>query len=138
ARYYEAVYADLKDARPRAATRYQAMAGAGDDPRGPLLVSNAYVKMDQQQQAAQVTREGLRRYPGNVPLTERLIVCDLLTGTAKEAEQLCRDWMRRDPASSRPRWFLGRVQLTLQNQAGALQLFERAARAEPNNAEYQF
>jgi tetratricopeptide (TPR) repeat protein len=138
ATYYQAVYHDLTDARPKAAAQYQALAAAGDDPRGPLLVSNAYVKMDQQLQAARETRAGLRRFPGDAALMERLVVCDLLTGSLKEAEPLCREWMRREPASSRPVWLLGRVRLTRHDQKGALRLFERAARAEPRSPEYQF
>jgi tetratricopeptide (TPR) repeat protein len=138
ANFYQAVYDDLTDARPKATAQYQALAEARDDPRALLLVSNAYVKVDQQLQAARVTRAGLLRYPGDAALTERLVVCDLLTGNVQEAEQLCRDWMRRDPASSRPVWLLGRTRLTRHDQNGALQLFERVARAEPLNPEYSF
>jgi Flp pilus assembly protein TadD len=69
---------------------------------------------------------------------ERLIALDLLTSNLTEAEQLCRDWMRRDPTSSHPVWLLGRVRLTNHKWDEALKLFQRAAAADPKNAEYQF
>jgi tetratricopeptide (TPR) repeat protein len=135
---FQAVYDDLMDARPKAAAQYQALAAVEENPRGPLLVSNAYLKMDRQLEAARVLRAGLRRYPGDAALTERLIAGDLLTGDASEAESLCREWMRREPTASRPVWLLGRVLLSHSDPQGALQLFQRVGRAEPRNAEYQF
>lgn len=138
ATYYQGVYYDAIDARPKATEQYQELAASGIDPRGPILVSNGYIKMDHKEKAAAAARQGLARQPSNTELAERLIALDLLTGNLKEVEQLCRDWMRRDPASIRPVWLLGRARLTVHDQKGALQLFERAARAEPKNAEYQF
>jgi tetratricopeptide (TPR) repeat protein len=138
ASYYQGLYYDVKDARPRATAQYEAMAAAGNDPQAPLLVSNGYIKMDQKQKASDVARQGLRRHPGDVNLTERLIALDLLTGGLKEAEQLCRDWSRRDPSNAQPIWLLGRIQLANKQRETALKSFEQAARAEPKNPEYLF
>ncbi len=138
ASYYQGLYYDVKDARPKATARYAAMAAAGDDPRGPLLVSNGYVKMDQKQKAAEVARAGLKRHPDDPELTERLIALDLLNGNLKEAEPLCREWMRREPANVQPVWILGRAQLANHDYASALKSFQQAAHAEPKNAEYQY
>jgi tetratricopeptide (TPR) repeat protein len=136
--YWQGSYYAARDARPRATQQYRALTDAGIDPRGPLLLSNSYVRMDQKQKATEVARAGLRRHPGDVELTERLIALDLVSGNGSEAEQLCRDWLRRDPASPRPNWLLGRVRLAKQDEQGALQLFQRAARADPTNGEFWF
>lgn len=138
ATYNLGLYYDDKDARPRARAQYESLAKSGLDPRGPLMVSGAYIKMDHKVEAAKAARDGLQRRPGDVELLERLVALDLLTGNTQEAEQLCRDWTRRDPSSSRPVWLLGRVRLAAHNWDEALKLFRRAAAAEPRNAEYQF
>jgi Flp pilus assembly protein TadD len=93
--------------------------------------------MDHKEKAAEVARQGLAHHPNDTELAERLIALDLLTGNLNEVEQICRDWMRRDPAALRPVYLLGRARLTVHDQKSALQLFERAARADPKNAEYQ-
>ena len=138
ATYYQGVYYDATDARPKATAQYQELAASGVDPRGPILASNGYIKMDHKEKAAEAARQGLARHPDDTELAERLIALDLLTGNLSEVEKMCRDWMRRDPASLRPVYLLGRARLTVHDRKGATRLFERAARAEPKNAEYQF
>ena len=138
ATYYQGVYYDAADARPKATAQYQDLAASGVDPRGPILASNGYIKMDYKEKAAEAARQGLARHPDDTELAERLIALDLLTGNLSEVEKMCRDWMRRDPASLRPVYLLGRARLTVHDRKGAMRLFERATRAEPKNAEYQF
>jgi tetratricopeptide (TPR) repeat protein len=138
ASYYQGLYYDVKDARPRATAQYEAMAASGDDPRAPLLVSNGYIKMDQKQRAIQAARRGLQRHPGEVNLTERLIALDMLTSNLQEAEQLCQEWATRDPSAVQPTWLLGRIAMARKQYDVALRSFEQAAKAEPQNAEYQF
>jgi tetratricopeptide (TPR) repeat protein len=138
ASYYQGMYYDVKDARPKATAQYEQMTLSGDDPRGPLLASSGYIKMDQKQKAIEAARRGLQRHPGDVNLTERLIALDMITGNLKEAEQLCREWIKRDPAAIQPIWLMGRIHLARKEYDAALKLFEQAARAEPKNPEYQF
>jgi tetratricopeptide (TPR) repeat protein len=138
ASYYQGLYYDVKDARPRATAQYEAMATLGNDPRAPLLVSDGYIKMDQKQKAAQAARRGLQRHPGDANLTERLIALDMLTNNLPEAEQLCREWVERDSTAVQPIWLLGRIQMARKRYDAALSSFEQAAKAEPQNAEYQF
>jgi tetratricopeptide (TPR) repeat protein len=138
AAYYQGVYYDATDARPKATAQYKELVATGVDPRGPLLVSSGYIKMDHKEPAAEVARQGLARHPEDTELAARLVALDLLTGNLKEAEQICRDWMRRDPTSMQPVWLLGRVKLAVRDRKSALQLFQRAARVDPKNADYQF
>ena len=138
ATYYQGLYYDAIDARPKAAAQYEELAASGVDPRAPILVSNGWIKMDHKEKAAIAARQGLARQPENTELAERLIALDFLTGDLPEVEQIRRAWMRRDPTSVRPVWLLGRARLIQHNRKSALQFFERAARAEPANAEYQY
>jgi tetratricopeptide (TPR) repeat protein len=138
ASYYQGLYYDVKDARSRATSQYEAMAASGADPRGPLMVSNAYIRMDQKQRASVAAREGLKRFPGDRDLTERLIALDLLTGDLKEAEALCVGWTRREPQAAQPIYLLGRVRLANHDVSGALMQLRQAAQREPKNPEYQF
>ena len=103
---------------------------------GPLLISQSYIQMQQNERAAAVVDAALRRHPGEPALLERLGSLYILTHSLAEAGQVAAAWLRAHPDAARPHSLLGRVARGSHRMDEAIREFEAALAREPNNAEY--
>jgi Flp pilus assembly protein TadD len=103
---------------------------------GPLLISQSYIQMQQNERAAAVVEAALRRHPREPALYERLGTLYILTHSRTEAGQIGEAWRRVQPEAAGPHWLLGRVALGSHQVEEAIRQFEAAVARDPNDAEY--
>jgi tetratricopeptide (TPR) repeat protein len=109
-----------------------------DAPDVIQLVSQSYIQMQQNEQAARIVSEALRRHPEEPALYESLVALYVLTHSRGEAEQTCQSWLRVQPEAARPHWMLGRVLMGGSRPEEAVRQCEVALAREPNEPEYCF
>lgn len=136
---HRGLYYSLSDQPALAVAEYeqfQALASQRLD--GPLLISQSYIQMQQNERAAAVVDRALRRYPQEPALYERLGTLYLLTHSNTEAARVAEAWRQARPDAARPHWLLGQVALANRQQGEAVRQFEAALAREPDNPEYAF
>jgi tetratricopeptide (TPR) repeat protein len=116
--------------------RYRALAPHAID--GPLLISQSYAQMQQNERAAAVVERALREHPGEAALYERLGSLYVLTHSRNEAARVAEAWQRAEPRAGRPQWLLGRVEMANHRVGEAIRHFEAALAREPENADCAF
>lgn len=134
---HRGLYYSLSDRPAPAVAEYeQFQAAAPQRVDGPLLISQSYIQMQQNERAAAIVEAALRRHPGEPALYERLGTLYILTHSRTEAGQIGEAWLRAQPAAAGPHWLLGRVELGNHQVEEAIRQFEAAVARDPNNAEY--
>jgi tetratricopeptide (TPR) repeat protein len=138
-RYYWGIYFTRKDLRPRAAAAFQAMAAL--DPQrseAALLLTETYIRMNQEQRGIGVIKAALRRHPRESALYERLATLYIATIDRPDAARICREWLRRHPEAAAPHWVLGRIMIETPKVEEGLRELELAVAREPENPEFAY
>lgn len=135
---HRGLYYSLTDRPARAVAAYEALGRARPDSTdAPILISQAYVQMQQNERAAAVVSKALARAPDDPELLENLSALYLLTLSRNEAEATARKWLAVQPEAARPRWMLGRVALAMNRVEEAVRFFQEAHEREPEEPEYR-
>jgi tetratricopeptide (TPR) repeat protein len=134
---HRGLYYSLSAQPARALEEYERFQKACPDKiDGPLLISQSYIQMQQNERAAAVVDAALRHHPGEPVLLERLATLYILTHSLAEAGQIAAAWVRAHPDAPRAHWLLGRVARDSHRMDEAVREFEAALAREPNSAEY--
>jgi tetratricopeptide (TPR) repeat protein len=134
---HRGLYYSLGDRPAMALGEYEKLQAAHPDAiDAPLLISQSYIQMQQNERAAAVVKEAVARHPHQPELYESLASLYILTHSATEAAQICGAWLEAQPEAARPHWLLGQIALGNNQFAEAVRQFEAALARDPNNAEY--
>jgi Tfp pilus assembly protein PilF len=135
-----AAYYELKDQPDRslAELRRAGAAGYPDDLERTLEAARTASELELLPAAVQEAKEGLKRHPGDPHLMTQLgLLYRHPLGASRGAlEQLCREWMARDPSAGEPYWLLGHLEVTGSHMDQALRDFQTACKKEPNRADF--
>jgi cellulose synthase operon protein C len=124
---------------PQAHAEFQALQRLQPDSRqAALLISQTLIQMDRNAEAARVVQAALPRHPQDAELKQRLAQLLVLSHTRHRARQVCEAWRQAEPEAARPLWLLGRIAQGSLQLVQAIDLFEQAARKDPNDPEILF
>jgi tetratricopeptide (TPR) repeat protein len=130
-------YYDIKDRPSDALREFRQMSDETRSTGQPaLLMSQVYIRTQQERQAAAVTEAALQRLPDNAQLLERLAVLKINRGDRPYARRLLHRWLKLQPESSRPYWLLGRCEFGDLKFREGIDWLETALAREPRNPHY--
>jgi tetratricopeptide (TPR) repeat protein len=135
--YHRGVYY-LETQQPHRALReFQRMARLEPaQPRGVVMVSTAYVRMDEAGQAAEAARRGLERFPDDAQLLSLHAKALALADKRGAATEVCRRWLERSPNAAEPYYLLASMEREALRFDEAARLAEQALARDADNAEY--
>jgi tetratricopeptide (TPR) repeat protein len=138
ARLERAAYFELKDQPDRAVTELR-RAGASrlpDDRQRTLMLVRLTSDLRQVAVAVKEAQAGLQRHPGDPQLMLQLGLLYQPGEWRAPLEQLCREWMAREPASGMPYWLLGRQAVSDVRVDDAIRLLTTACAKEPERSDF--
>jgi tetratricopeptide (TPR) repeat protein len=133
------LYYSLTDQPARALVEYerlQALHPDGID--AVILIVQSQVQMNRNEQAVTVLERALKRHPRHPALLERLATLSVLLHTPREAEAVCREWLRGDAKAARAYWVLGRAAFSDHRVEEARRHYETAVALAPADAELHY
>jgi tetratricopeptide (TPR) repeat protein len=139
AQYYWGLYYTRKDLRPRAAAAFRQMAALDRDrTEAVLLLTETYIRMNQEHRGIGIVKAALKRHPRDPALYERLATLYVATIDRPGAARACREWLRQDPNAAAAHWILGRVTIETPRVEEGMRALEEAVAREPGNPEFAY
>jgi tetratricopeptide (TPR) repeat protein len=114
------------------------MQAAPERVNGPLMVSLAYIQMEQLDRAAAEAQRGLKRHPRDPDLLARLAQLHTISHNRPLARKLCEEWLKFDPTAAEPAALLCRIARDEHRLPEAVQFGEQGLARDPQSAEVCF